>query len=221
MSDVSRAPDDDVSRAPEGDREFDRDAATGAEPGDEEVPDWDDEYLDRVSRRLLYNYDLEKDRTVDGERFALYGRMELTSRKHFFHPALSFAHHDSTEHLFVRRTEHVDESTLDRLVSLGHELAEEWIEPDEEHFSTDFTFVVVTGSIPETVRERVSSFEDRNLLKFGYHGHYEVNLIVVDPDAEELVASEAADVATAFRLWEEIEREKPGVLGLIARRLQL
>lgn len=201
-----------------------RAAETGPEAGDavdEDLPELDDEYLHRVSKRLVYNYDLEKDRVVEGERFELYGRMELTSRKHFLHPALSFAHHESTEHLFVTRRPRVDDPTLDRYVEVGHALADEWIEPDEEHFSTDFTFVVVTESIPQSVRDRVSGFEDRTLLKFGYNGHYEINLAVVDPGSEDLVGSPEAEVATAFRLWEEIEREEPGVLGLIARRLQL
>ena len=187
----------------------------------ENVPDWDDEYVDRVSDRLMYNYDLEKDRTVEGERFTLYGRMDLVSQKHFLHPAISIAEHESTEHLFVQRVDRVDDRTLDRYVDLGHELADEWIDADEEHFCTEFTFVAVAPSIPDDVRSRVADFSDRTLLKYGYNGHYEINLLVVAPDAEELVANENADVATAFRLWEKIEREEPGILGLIARRLQL
>ena len=68
----------------------------------EAVPDWDDEYLDRVSDRLMYNYDLEKDRRVGGERWDLYGEMRVLSQKQFFHPALSYADHEAEEYLFVR-----------------------------------------------------------------------------------------------------------------------
>jgi hypothetical protein len=185
------------------------------------VPDWDDEYVDRVSDRLMHNYDLEKDHTVEGERFTLYGRMELVSQKHFLHPSLSLGEHGSTEHLFVDRVKRVDERTLDRFVEVGERLAEEWIDPSEEHFSTDFTFVAVAPSIPDDVHDRVAGFEGRTLLKFGYHGHYEINLAVVSPDREALVSSENADVATAFRLWEPIEPDEPGVLDLLSRRLQL
>ncbi|MFC7008999.1 hypothetical protein [Halalkalicoccus salilacus] len=185
------------------------------------IPEWDDAFLDRVADRLAPNYDLEKDHSVRGERFGLYGEMTLHSQKHFFHPVLSFAHHDSYEHLFVRRVERVRPAELDRLIELGHELAEEWIVPDEEHFSTDFTFVLVADDFGEGVRERVAGFSDRTLLKFGYNGHYEINLVVVVPEDEECVASANADVAGAFSLWQPIEREKPGLLDLIARRLQL
>ncbi|SEW11560.1 hypothetical protein [Natrinema salifodinae] len=195
------------------------DSNSETKPAD--VPDWDDEYVDRVSDRLLHNYDLEKDYAVDGERFTLYGRMDLTSQKHFLHPAISIAEHESTEHLFVDRVDRVDDRTLDRYVELGHRLADDWIDADEEHFSTEFTFVAVAPSIPDAVRDRVAGFSDRTLLKYGYFGHYELNLIVVAPDDEDLVASENADVATAFRLWERIERKEPGILGLIARRFQL
>ncbi|AEH36823.1 hypothetical protein [Halopiger xanaduensis] len=193
------------------------------EPSERSVPDWDDEYVDRVSDRLMHNYDLEKDRAVAGERFTLYGEMNLVSQKHFLHPAISLAEHESNEHLFVQRVDRLDDETLDRYVDLGHELAddEEWLEPDEEHFATEFTFVAVAPSIPDDVRRRVADFSERTLLKYGYHGHYEINLVVVAPDREELVANENADVEAAFRLWDEIEREEPGILGLIARRLQL
>lgn len=225
MSDTSRTPGDGDDSRTQDDGDTGRGTETGLDAGDEaaldDVPDWEDEYLDRVSDRLLHNYDLEKDRVVEGERFTLYGRMELHSQKHFFHPALSFAHHESFEHLFVRRMDRVDVPALERFVDLGHRLAEDWIEPNEEHFCTEFTFVAVVPTITESVGDHVAGFRDRTMLKMGYNGHYEVNLLVVAPDEEELVASENADVAVAFRLWEQIEREEPGILGLIARRLQL
>jgi hypothetical protein len=74
---------------------------------DPDVPDWDDEYVDRVSDRLMFNYDLEKDHAVDGESFTLYGRMQMHHQKHFFHPVLSFAHHDTYDHVFVRQADGV------------------------------------------------------------------------------------------------------------------
>lgn len=213
MSDAPSAPADDGTRETESGIEGAVDSR--------DVPDWDDEYLDRVSDRLMHNYDLEKDRSVAGERFALYGYLELHSQKHVFHPALSFGEHGSYEHLFVTRLESVDDAALDRFVDLGHRLADEWLEPDEEHFCTEFTFVAVAPSLPDGVRTRVEAFRDRTLLSYGYHGHYEINLLVASPDDEALAASENADVAAAFRLWEPIEREEPGLLGLLARRLQL
>lgn len=188
---------------------------------DRDVPDWDDEYIDRVSDRLMFNYDLEKDYAVRSERFDLYGAMTIHSQKEFFHPALSYGHHESDEHLFVRRADTVRVADMKRLVALGHDLADEWIEPDERHYGTDFTFGVVVPSIPDDVQEFVSGFKDRTLLKFGYYGHYEINLLVVAPEQEALAASRSADVATAFRLWETIPDEEPGLLALISRRLQI
>lgn len=189
-----------------------------ADTDGEAIPEWDDEYFDRVAGRLAANYDLERDYAVRGERFDLYGQLAIRNQKHFLHPSISFAHHESEEHLFARRVETVRTSDLDRLVELGHELADEWITPSEEHFSTDFTFALVADALDDGVREYVSGFSDRTLLKFGYNGHYEVNLLVVAPDAEELAASENADVAAAFSLWEPIEPERPGLLGRIAGR---
>lgn len=183
-----------------------------------EVPEYEDPFLDRVADWLAPNYDLEKDHAVRGERFDLYGELTIHSQKHFLHPSISFAHHDSTEHLFARRVETVREADLDRLVELGHALAEEWVAPSDQHYSTAFTFALVAADLEEGIREYVSGFSDRTLLKFGYHGHYEINLLVVAPDEEALVASENADVAAAFSLWEPIEPEKRGLLDRIARR---
>ncbi len=188
--------------------------------GPDAVPEWDDEYLDRVADRLAASYDLEKDRAVRGERFDLHGEMTLRSQKHFLHPSISFAHHESAEHLFVRRVDRVRPADLDRLVDLGHDLADEWIVPSDEHYSTDFTFALVADELGEGIREHVSGFSDRTLLKFGYNGHYEINLLVVAPDDEALVASENADVAAAFATWDRIEPEKSGLLARIASRLR-
>jgi hypothetical protein len=180
-----------------------------------DVPVWEDTYVDQVSDRLMFNYDLEKDRSVRGERFVMYGRMQVVNRKSFLHPALSYARHEAVEHLFVRRADRVTVTDLERLVDLGHALADDWIEPDEDHYGTDFTFVVLAGSIPDDVREFVAGFRDRTLIRYGYHGQYEIHLAVVAPDRETSVASEATDIEAAFELWEPIDEEESG--GLLGR----
>ncbi|MFB6090043.1 MAG: hypothetical protein ABEJ97_03205 [Halobellus sp.] len=192
----------------------------------DDVPVWEDEYLDRVSDRLMFNYDLERDRTVEGERFPLYAEMRMESQKHFFHPALDYANHEHREFLFARRRERPTVAELERLVALGHDLADspEWLVPDEEHFGTDFTFVLVAEEITDDVAAFVDGFRDRTLLKFGYYGHYEVNLAVVAPEREQIVKGESADSAEAFALWRDVPpAERRGTLGrlreAVARRL--
>ncbi|WP_123537757.1 hypothetical protein [Halosimplex salinum] len=192
--------------------ELDEATSTGGEIP-EDVPVWDDEYVDRVSDRLMYNFDLERDRSVAGERFVLYGRMDITSQKHFFHPSLNYANHGATEHLFATRRDGASVADVERYVELAHDLAEEWIDADEEHYSTDFTFALVVPRIRDDVREFVSGFKDRTLLKFGYYGHYEVNLVVVAPEEEDIVTSRATDLDSAFALWESPdESESSGLL---------
>ena len=181
------------------------------------VPDWDDEYLDRVADRLQFNYDLEKDHPVDGERVPLYGRMRMQSHKQFLHPALSYGHQRSTEHLYVRRVDAFSVPDLERCVELGHELGGE-IDADEEHFSTDLVFAFVVPTIDPEVREFVSSFEDRTLIRRGYHGHYAIRLLAVAPEERDLVASPGVDVAAAFRLWNDREAgEKGGIVDRLRR----
>ncbi|MFC4543133.1 hypothetical protein ACFO5R_14480 [Halosolutus amylolyticus] len=184
----------------------------------EAAPEWADEYLDRVAHRLVYSYDLEKDYRHGGERWDLYGEMRVVNQKQFFHPALSYADHEAEEYVFARRESRPTVAELDRLVDLGHEIADERIVADEEHFGTDVSFVLVADELPDDVREYVSGFRDRTLLKFGYYGHYDVNLVVVVPDAEECVASEAADVAEAFTLWDDVSEPEDGVLSRFAKR---
>ena len=184
----------------------------------EAVPDYDDEYLDRVSDRLLYSYDLDRDVVVDGERFELTAEMRVRNQKQFLHPALSYADHDMMEFLFARRVSTPSVADLERLVEFGHAVADDRVEGDEEHFGTDVTIALVADRLPEAVAEFVDGFRDRTLLKFGYYGHYEVNLIVVAPDDEELVASEVADVAGAFRLWEPVAEPDEGFFSRLAKR---
>ncbi len=180
----------------------------------DDVPEWDDEYLDRVSDRLMFSFDLEREFRVRGRAFEMYGEMRIESQKQLFHAALNYGNHEKREHLFVRRADSVSPTDLESMVDLGHELADEWIDADEQHFGTDFTFVVVAPEIPDDVRSFVSGFRDRTLLKFGYYGDYEVNLVVVAPEEEQTVESEEADVAAAFRLWESLDEteESSGLL---------
>lgn len=184
----------------------------------EDVPVWNDEYLDRVSDRLMFNYDLERDARFRGESFDLYASMRIDSQKEFFHPSLDYANHHSNEHLFARRVDRASVAELERLVELGHDLADEWVEGDEEHYGTDLSFVLVADEIPDDVREFVVDFRERELLKYGYFGHYEIGLGVVAPDDERAVASREADVVSAFALWDDVP-ERKGQRGILARLL--
>lgn len=179
----------------------------------EEFPVWDDEFLDAVAHRLRYHYDVERDYLVDGERFELYGKLDVRYERHAIHPSLTFGHHEAHEHLFVTHVDRPAVADLERLTNLGERLAEEWIEADEDHYSTDFTFAVVAAELSEAVREHVDGYRNRTLLKYGYNGHYEINLLVVVPEHEESVASQEADAEQAFRVWEPVVKEEPGRLG--------
>ena len=199
-------------------------AETGVEAdadGDvpDDVPHWDDEYVDRVSDRLMFNYDLERDYRVDAESFDLYGRLEIHTQKKFFHPAITYGHHASYEHLFLRRADDVRVPALERLVGLAADLADRWIVADEEHYATEFTFAVVVPEIPDDVREFVAGFSDRNMLKYGYNGYYETHLAVVAPEREDVVTSQRADVADALTVWRPIDADVPGPLERLKRRL--
>jgi len=185
----------------------------------ENVPDWvDDPYLDRVSDRLMYNYNLERDHRFRGTTWDLYGEMRVLNQKQFFHPALSYGDHESEEYLYARRVDRPTVRELERLVELGHDLADERVTGNEEHYRTDLTFVLVAEELPEDVREFVDGQRERTLLRYGYYGHYEVNLGVVVPGDREMVAGEAADVMAAFRLWEDVSDPEEGVLSRFAKR---
>jgi len=186
----------------------------------EEVPDWDDEYVDRVSGRLMHSYDLERDRAVEGHRFALYGRLAVERSKHFLHPSVTYADHELTEHLFVRRAESVSVADLEGLAEVGDRLADTWIEADEEHYGTEFVFGILAPEIPDEARSYVEGFESRTLLKYGYYGHYAVRLFVVAPEKGTAVASPGTDVVSAFRVWDDGEKTEPsGVLDRLRAAL--
>lgn len=194
------------------------------------VPDWDDEYIDRVADRLMHSYDLARDTDVHGNVFDLYGEMHIERQKQFLHPSVNYANHNSEEYLFARRERRITGADLDSIVALGHTLADEWIKTDETHFSTDFTFVLIAPEITDEIREFVTGFRDRTLLKLGLRGHYEVNLVVVAPDEQDLkqeleskqepdiVKSKNADVGKAFALRDEPEPE--GLLDRLTNRLR-
>lgn len=189
--------------------------------GDEGVSEDDAAYLDRVADRLEHSYDLEWDRRVHGESFGLYGRLQIEHRKQFLHPSITYAGHGSNEHLFVRRLSAVERADLDRLVALGHTLAGEWIDPDETHYSTEFTFALIAPEIPDPLRSFVTDFRDRTLIKLGFHGHYEVNLLVVAPDRQAIVASTNTEVGSAFAPWDKADESvSSGWLDRLVGRLR-
>ena len=224
MSERTDSPPDRTSRYDDAD--WEDPAAVNAVPKSElpdevveNVPDWpDDPYLDRVSDRLMYNYPLARHHRLQGTTWDLYGEMRVLNQTQLFHPALSYADHESEEYLYARRAERPTAGDLERLLELGHDLADGRVDGNEEHYRTDFTFVLVADELPDDVRSFVDGQRERTLLKYGYYGHYEVNVGVVVPDERSAVAGEAADVMEAFRLWADVTEPDDGFLSRFARR---
>ncbi|MFC6719725.1 hypothetical protein ACFQGT_12935 [Natrialbaceae archaeon GCM10025810] len=197
------------------DQEYEAEAGLGDLPPEirEAVPDWEDEYLDRVSDRLMHSYDLEKDVSVRGERFDMYGELRVESSKHLFHPSVQYANHHMREFLYADRRDRASVADLERLVEIGHELADERVEPSDQHKATEFTFVLVAPEVPDDVAAFVRGFKDRTLLRFGFHGHYEIHLCVVAPEREAVVSSRRTEIDRAFALWGPLVEKR----GLVAR----
>ncbi len=188
-----------------------RSMSSSADPGATTRPTWDDHYLDELAARLAHSYDLQKDRQINSRSFPLYGYLELHRQKQVLHPALSFAHHQLYEHVLVTTTDTISQQTVSDLVELGHTLADEWIDPGEEHYSTEFSFGVVTDHIPKAVTTAVSTIDERTMLKYGFNGHYDINIIVVAPEQEALIANDTADIAEAFRHWPPADASPGGL----------
>lgn len=178
------------------------------------VPVWeDDPYLDAIALRLMHHYDLERDKEVDSQVFPMYGRLVIENERHVLHPALSFGYHRSTEHLFVARPPTISEQTLTQAETLGLALADEWVSHDTEHYSTDFTFVFVTSPIPDSVTDWITGYEHRELYKYGYHGHYELNFVATDPEHERLITSANSSIEELLRTWDRPHRDQPSRLS--------
>lgn len=185
-----------------------------------DIPEWDDEYLDRVADRLAGHYDLERDGVVHGERFDLVGELLVENQKQFLHESINFANHHKRERVYARRTDGATVAELERLADLGRDLGEA-IDADEQHQGTEFTFVLLAPALPDDVRSFVEGFRERNLIRYGYYGHYEVNLAVVAPDTEELATSKHGETGRAFALWAPLAEPAPdGLLRRLVARLR-
>jgi hypothetical protein len=184
-----------------------------APPGDDPVPEWSDGYLDAVAERLAAHYDLDRDVRAGGERFDLHGRLRIENRKQFVVPSLTYGHHESVQHLLLARRDRATVADCEALVETAERLADGWIDPDERHFSTEFVLGLVVPTVESAVREFVAGFERRTLLRYGYHGHYEIRLAVVAPDERAAVASPDTDVIEALRTWDSLAEETAGENG--------
>lgn len=194
------------------------DVGTDDPDADPEVPDWENEYLDRVSDRIMFHYDLAKDVPIQGRTFDLYGQLRIETKRNFFTSHIQYGHHESHEHLFLTTVARPSVTDVERLVEFGHSLADEWVDGNEEHYQTDFTFVVVADEIPDDVESFVAGFSDRTLLKYGYYGAYEIHLAVVAPDREDVVVSKKSDIDDAICVWQSIEPNR-GFIDRLKERI--
>jgi hypothetical protein len=167
---------------------------------------WDDPYLRAVARRLRHHYDLEQGMRLAGQHFPMVGHLQMTNHKHLFHTSLRYADHSIHEHVLVTDVGDPTESTVQRLVDVGHTLASDpaYLDPSPDHYSTTFTFVLLCRTLPEAVTDTVTELRERTLLRHGYHGRYTIEVVAVNPEREQVIASAGADIAPAFATWAEL-----------------
>lgn len=172
---------------------------------------WDDSYLRAVARRLRHHYDLEQGVRLAGEHFPMVGHLQMSNHKHLFHPSLRYADHSIHEHVLVTDVENPSESTVQRMVDVGHTLASDpaYLVPSPEHYSTTFTFVLRCRTLPEPFTTTVTQLRERTLLRRGYHGRYTVEMVAVNTEDEQCVASAGADIAPALATWAELPTSEP------------
>jgi hypothetical protein len=180
-------------------------------PGIDPLERWDDPYLSAVARRLRHHYDLEQAVRVAGHHFPMVGHLQMTNHKHLFHPSLRYADHSIHEHVLVTDVESPSESTVQRMADVGHTLASDpaYLVPSPEHYSTTFTFVLRCHTLSEPFTTAVKQLRERTLLRRGYHGRYTVEMVAVNTEDEQFVASAGADIAPAFATWAELDTGEP------------
>lgn len=176
------------------------------DPSESEFPEWERDYLNRLAGRIVHSYDLEKNKHIRGFDFTLYASFEAQRHKQLFHPAISYAEHNLYEYLFVNEYDTVTIETVDQLIDLGHELADDWIDADDDHYATEFSFGLIVPSIPDDIRQYVSRIDERTMLRYGFDGHYDIHIIVVAPEEQSIVATDRAEIQAAFIEWDTQSR---------------
>ncbi|MFB6283374.1 MAG: hypothetical protein ABEK59_05485 [Halobacteria archaeon] len=187
--------------------------------GKEHVPRWDDSYFDSVAEKLAINYDLFKDHRIKDKLYPMFGVLKIDNYKRLLHPSLTYGHQRSIEYLFVERKSGLEQQELEKQVDFGKELAAEngWDGPDSlsvDHpddadlFSREYTFVTVSSDVNHDVLNFVREFSDRNLIKFGLGGHYEINLVMVDLENQVSAGSKNTDLDAAFSNWDSRDNRK-------------
>ena len=153
------------------------------------------ERLDRLLNAYSYQYDIERDVTVEGGSFPatafffLRDENYLISKKHVLSAV------ENHEYVYFYLTEHLDAATLQKQIDLSREAGMSNIKPNREHMSSFVTLVILADTIDPEAKALIKKTRFRKNFRLALHGWMEYHIAAMEISTNSFLSNPAGKEA--------------------------
>jgi len=150
-------------------------------------------YLENVTEKLSYNFDIIENPDYDGVKFNLAAKSNIRNEKYIALKSAVIYAYENNEYCFFKILEDVNFKEVDKILEVLKKAANDFVEPHDEHMSTTFTGIIITQNPLESdLKEKILKFKHQKSHKFGFHGWTSVRVVVVELSTGKVIASKEA-----------------------------
>jgi hypothetical protein len=156
-------------------------------------------YLENVSEKLSCNFDFMDNNEFRGTLFDLTAKSHIRNEKYLATKQTVLYAYENNEYCFFKTMDEVNFKDVDRIFNTIKHVANDFVEPSEEHMSTTFTGIIITEKpIDEDMKRKIKKLRYQKSYKMGFHGWSSVRLVIVELGTGNVVASREAKKVGKF-----------------------
>lgn len=156
-------------------------------------------YLENVSEKLKYNFDLIEIPEFDGIKFSLAAKSNIRNERFVATKGTVIYAYENNEYCFIRVMDDVTLEGVDDTFNALKKAMDDFVVPNDEHMSTVFTGIILTtGNVDANLEDIIKKFKYQKSYKLGFHGWTSIRLVVVEISSGKVITSREAKKISKF-----------------------
>lgn len=160
-----------------------------------------DEYIDIISEKLTYNYNVEKEKDLNGTMFDLHAICNVNNSKFIGSKKIVVYAYDNNSYIYVKNFKTLSIEDVRNVLDANAEKLLTSTQVDSEHMSTHYTIVFVTeSSLPSELKNFIKKYRKQKSYAFGFKGWSSIGVVLVSLGENEIVYNkDARKIYKAFK----------------------
>ncbi|MFV0499677.1 MAG: hypothetical protein ACK5NF_06595 [Bacilli bacterium] len=158
-------------------------------------------YIDDVSERLSFYYDIKSDQIINNTFFDLYAVSNVQNSKYMGSKKVVVYAYNNNSYIYIKKEKVITIDSIVEVLDKNVEILLNQSRDDDNHMSTHYTFVFVSDTtIDNETIKFVKKYRKQKSYSFGLNGWSSIGIILISLNNNTVINNkDAKRIAKAFK----------------------